>query len=152
MMKKVNFSVLWIFTFGFFIGITTYNTIYMYKLENLIKENEYISAQLEDSIIKLKKIETANQEKKIPILNHISPIILNKNEDILPKNEIDLYIKVLLKNQIGKDLNKIDVDLIYNGLNRRILKFESGEYQLEIKTILLTDTMYIYYLITKMQT
>ncbi|WP_341877063.1 hypothetical protein [Defluviitalea saccharophila] len=148
-MKKRNFSVLWIFIFGFLIGIAFYNTIYMSKIESLINENEYLSAQLEDHRVKLKKLEESNQKKETPVLNQISPIMLNKNEEFLPKNEIDQYIKVLLKNQIGKELNQIDVDLIYNGLNRRFLKFKDGEYQLEIRSIIVTDTMYIYYLVQK---
>lgn len=148
-MKKINFSGFWIFVFGFFIGITSYNTMYMYKIENLINENEHLTAQLEDYIVKLKKLEESSQKKEIPVLNQISPIMLNKQEELLPKNEIDQYIKVLLKNQIGKELSKIDVDLIYNALNRRFLKFQDEEYQLEIRSIIVTDTMYIYYRVEK---
>lgn len=148
-MKKNNFSTLWLFAFGFLIGIVVYNTLYMSKIETLINEKEYLSAQLEDYRIKFKKLEESKQKEEIPVLNQISPVMLNNNEEFLPKNEIDQYIKVLLKNQIGKELNKIDVDLIYNGLNRRFLKFKDGEYQLQIRSIIVTDTMYIYYLVEK---
>ncbi|NLM13825.1 MAG: hypothetical protein GX209_08800 [Epulopiscium sp.] len=148
-MKKNNFSTLWLFAFGFLIGIVVYNTLYMSKIETLINEKEYLSAQLEDYRIKFKKLEESKQKEEIPVLNQISPVMLNNNEEFLPKNEIDQYIKVLLKNQIGKELNKIDVDLIYNGLNRRFLKFKDGEYQLQIRSIIVTDTMYIYYLAEK---
>lgn len=150
-MKKINLSAFWIFIFGFIVGITSYNTIYMNKIDRLIKENEYLFAQLKDSLTKLEKIEAANQKKETPILKHISPIIQNNDAILLPKDEIDQYIKVLLNNQLGKELNKIDAELIYSGLNRRILKFKDGEYQLEIKSIILTDTMYIYYSVEKIK-
>ena len=82
-MKKRNFSVLWIFIFGFLIGIAFYNTIYMSKIESLINENEYLSAQLEDHRVKLKIEEQS--KKETPVLNQISPIMLNKNEEFFRK-------------------------------------------------------------------
>ncbi|NLK20487.1 MAG: hypothetical protein GX308_00040 [Epulopiscium sp.] len=148
-MRTIRFSALWIFIFGFVMGTTSYNTLYMHKLDEIIKENEYLSAKLEDSLTKLEKLKTIPKEKETPILNEIYPIIQNNDVHLFPKNEINQYIKILLSNQLGKELNKIDINLIYNALNRRILKYEDGEYKLEIKAIVLTDTMYIYYTIEK---
>ena len=65
------------------------------------------------------------------------PININKTDSIIPKNDIDQYIKVLLNNQIGKEVKNIDINLIYNALNNRILKYQDGNYQLKIKSILL---------------
>ncbi|WP_058485076.1 hypothetical protein [Defluviitalea phaphyphila] len=152
-MKKLRLSSFYLFLFGFIIGVIFYNTLYMYKMENLIKENEILSADLEENLIKLKKLETLTQKKETLSLNNILPIFLNEEEEnIIPQDEIEQYIKILLNNQIGKELTAIDVDLIYNGLNNRILKFKDGEYQLEIKSIILTDTMYIKYNVKKIKT
>lgn len=149
---KNKISIIWIFILGFIIGMMVNNMLYMYRLETLMDENEKISIKLEESIAKLNQLEKNNHKIEKPILNEIFPIHLNNDEMIIPINDIEQYIKVLLNNQIGKELNKIDINLIYNALNNRILKYDDGNYQLKIKTILSSDIMYIYYSVEKVQT
>ena len=123
----------------------------MHELEKLINENEILSARLADNLIKINKLENTNSKKEKVILNEILPININKTDSIIPKNDIDQYIKVLLNNQIGKEVKNIDINLIYNALNNRILKYQDGNYQLKIKSILSTEIMYIYYSVEKIQ-
>jgi len=149
-MKK-RLSIIWIFILGFIVGMMTNNLIYMHELEKLINENEILSARLADNLIKINKLENTNSKKEKVILNEILPININKTDSIIPKNDIDQYIKVLLNNQIGKEVKNIDINLIYNALNNRILKYQDGNYQLKIKSILSTEIMYIYYSIEKIQ-
>jgi len=149
-MKK-RLSIIWIFILGFIVGMMTNNLIYMHELEKLINENEILSARLADNLIKINKLENTNSKKEKVILNEILPININKTDSIIPKNYIDQYIKVLLNNQIGKEVKNIDINLIYNALNNRILKYQDGNYQLKIKSILSTEIMYIYYSIEKIQ-
>ncbi|NLJ88335.1 MAG: hypothetical protein GX327_06065 [Epulopiscium sp.] len=149
-MKK-RLSIIWIFILGFIVGMMTNNLIYMHELEKLINENEILSARLADNLIKINKLENTNSKKEKVILNEILPININKTDSIIPKNDIDQYIKVLLNNQIGKEVKNIDINLIYNALNNRILKYQDGNYQLKIKSILSTEIMYIYYSVEKIQ-
>lgn len=44
------------------------------------------------------------------ILKDIVPVNTNKDEPVIPKNEIDQYIKLLLNNQIGKEV-KISISI-----------------------------------------
>ncbi|NLM47650.1 MAG: hypothetical protein GX198_02415 [Epulopiscium sp.] len=149
-MKKTS-SILWIFILGFIGGMMSNHMLYMHELEKSLNENEILSTKLADSLIKLNQLENNDFKKEKLILKDIVPVNTNKDEPVIPKNEIEQYIKLLLNNQIGKEVKNIDIHLIYNALNNRILKYQDGNYQLKIRAILVSEMMHIYYSVEKIQ-
>jgi hypothetical protein len=144
-MKTFKHIHIGLFVLGYLLGIISFNILYMQQMEKIMKTNEQLISELKVKKIKLENLQQTQQKNQTPIIDDIVLILENKAPEIIPKSEIEQYIKILLNHLIGKPLNTIDGQLIYKSLNKRIFRFEDGQYQLEIRCIIVAETVYIYY-------
>jgi hypothetical protein len=146
-MKKIkSFKLLIIFITGFICGCVfgsaVINSLISYRIDTYIEKIKYLESDIEEKNIKLEKYQESINNKKF-ILKSID---LNIKLSKISEEEIDLIlveksIKEKYKELLGKEVKSIDIDMVSEVVDKRILKLDGKEYQIKVDRILLSDVM-----------
>ncbi|SHG94895.1 hypothetical protein [Tepidibacter thalassicus] len=124
---------------GYILGITSINMLISYRIDKYYEEITYLNTIIEDKNIKLQKLEEAINNKKV-VLKDIEIILLYKGDEI-EKLKLKKYIKEKYNILLGKEIKSIDIDLVSEIIDKRIMKIENREYKLTVNKLLLSEIL-----------
>jgi phosphoenolpyruvate synthase/pyruvate phosphate dikinase len=113
-----------------------------YRMDECYEKIAYLDKTIEEKNDKLEKLENSINNSNF-ILKDIIIILTSEVEEInqIDNFEIEKAIKEKYKSLLGKEVKNLDVDLLDQVIDKRILKFDTGEYKLKVNKLVLTDIL-----------
>jgi len=124
-----------------------------YRIENYHKKINYLNNIIEDQQVRLEGLENKLSKKKL-IVKKIEVDIKFKNkeiEDELVTIELEKHIKEKFNNLIGKELDKIDGDILVQVVDNRIMKIKNKQYKLKVEKIIIAQNIKFYIQVEEFQ-
>lgn len=151
-LKKKDFRFILCFMTGIvvgaLIGTAIICIIISYRMDMFYKKIAYLESTIQDKNIQLEKLEKTINTKNL-VLKNIE-VVLIFNGDEIDKIDIEKTIKEKYSSLLGKEVKKIDADIIVEVMNNRIFKIEGKEYKLFVNRLILTETLKIWIKIDSM--
>ncbi|MBO0530203.1 hypothetical protein EXQ35_07125 [Clostridium botulinum] len=124
-----------------------------YRIENYHRKITYLNNIIEDQQVRLEGLENKLSKKKL-IVKKIEVDIKFKNkeiEDELVSIELEKHIKEKFNNLIGKELDKIDGDILVQVVDSRIMKIKNKQYKLKVEKIIIAQNIKFYIKVEEFQ-
>lgn len=134
------FTRLVLFAAGFLLGMAVANAVTCHRIDNLTSIQKKLELDLEEAYIKLEKLEKSNQKALNPVIKDIQIEMVAPERDFNTSNAEE-YINELLRDQMGREIDEVDIELLYQVLNDRIAEFEGQRYKFRVQYILLSQTL-----------
>lgn len=130
---------------GILIGVSGFSIIVSYRMDKFYKEIAYLESTIKDKDIQLEKLEkTINTINSKELILKDIEIFLIFNGDEIDKIDIENTIKEKYSTLLGKEVEKIDADILVEVLDKRIFKIEDREYKLFVNKLILSDILKIW--------
>ncbi|AGB40378.1 hypothetical protein Halha_0383 [Halobacteroides halobius DSM 5150] len=129
--KKEFARILASFILGIIIGGCLINLWIGRELDQLIYEKKQLVATINTQETELKKLKKSLKEEKRTIIQELEINVQTKGDKHL-KQELKERTFKLLDSLIGRNIAKIDGQLIANTINERIIIIEEKNYQLKL--------------------
>lgn len=138
--KYFLFFILGLFIGGM-LGIITVNLLISYRIDNYIKEIKRLDKIIEEKDFQLQKLEKNTHDKRIFVKNiEIQLKYENEEEnDDIVKITLEKHIKDKLKCLLGKEVKNIDGDILFEIIDKRIMKIGDKEYQFKVERIMISQ-------------
>lgn len=127
------------FILGIILGSSTINLIIGLQLDQLLYEKKKLIAQVNNQQVKLKKLEQSLAQRKKPVIQNIKIKITTKL-DKHTQQSLEEKLFLLLNSLIGREIAKVDTELLGTTLENRIIKTENENYQLNLNWIVIHPT------------
>ena len=127
---------------GILIGAAAFNIMVSYRLDSLYKRIAYLEQIIDDKNAVLEKFEKNINTKSLRIKR--IEVVLVFDGDEIDQINIEKSIKDRYSALLGKEVNKIDSDLIIEVVDKRIMKISDKEYKLKVNKLILTEEMKIW--------
>lgn len=131
-----------IFCIGFLMGLTLMNLFHMHTLDRLYRIQNQLTNQLLDREIKLERLTESLESKKTTFIKDIS-IHVEFEGNPLVKDEIEKVVHFYLADLVGKELWRVDGEMIYKVLDNRVVDVENRQARLQMKYIIITEEISI---------
>ncbi|WP_120167916.1 hypothetical protein [Thermohalobacter berrensis] len=128
--------------FGIIIGISIMTTLVSFRIDKYHEKIKYLENVIEDKDTKLKKLEKSINNRRF-ILQSIEIILIYDGDD-LDKISLEKNIKEKYKNLLGKEVQKIDIDMVKEIVDQRIIKLDDKIYKLEVTKLVLSNVLKIW--------
>jgi hypothetical protein len=127
---------------GGIFGILVLNSFISYRIDQYHQKINTLESQIEDKDLRLEKLEDTINKKKL-IVKSIE-ITLEDEKDEFTKLALEKNIKEKLGKFIGKEVNKVDIDMLWDIADERIVKLKDKEYSLNVNKLLIYETIHIW--------
>lgn len=131
---------------GGLIGIIFFTIFISYRIEGYHRKITYLNSIIEDQQVRLENLENRLNKKKL-IVKKIEVDIKFKEknkEDQLLFMELEKHIKEKYNNLIGKELDKLDGDILLQVVDNRIMKMDKKQYKIKVKKIVISQNIKLY--------
>lgn len=128
---------------GMIIGVLSLNTLISYKIDKYLEEITFLQTTIEEKDVKLSKLEESINKNRF-ILRNISIQLISEEDDEIDKLTLTKHIKDKYNNLLGKEVKTIDIEMVMEVLDKRIMKIENREYKLRVDKVLLSDELIIW--------
>ena len=130
---------------GTVIGSIGLSVLVGYRMDAFHEKIAYLEHNIADKDEKLSKLEKSINNANI-VLKDIYIILeftnLSKEQtDQIDNIKIEKAIKEKYASSLGKEIKSLDADILVQVIDKRILKFNSTEYQLTVKKLVLSDVL-----------
>jgi hypothetical protein len=130
------------FLIGGLIGIVTLNCFISYRIDQYHNKIKSLELIIGDRDLQLKKLEDTIDKKRLVVRN--VDVILEDKEDELTKITLQKHIKEKLNKFIGKEVNKIDSDMLWEIIDQRILLIKDKEFSFQVNKLVISETIQIW--------
>lgn len=127
---------------GILLGAACLNALVSYRIDAYLEEIEHLKTVIEDKEIRLKKLEESVNKRKL-ILKDINVVLIYEGDE-MDKIALEKHIKEKYTKLLGKEVKTIDLDLIGEIIDNRIMKINNKEYSLKLNKIFLSDILKIF--------
>lgn len=127
---------------GALIGAAAFNILISYRMDQFYQRIAYLEQTVLDKNLVLEKYEK-NINTWSLIIKSIDVVLVFDGDEI-DKIEIAKNIKDKYSTLLGKEVNKIDPDLIIEIVDKRIFKIDDKEYKLKVNRLILTEILKIW--------
>ncbi len=132
----------------FFLGLLA-GAVLMYgfqgkRLEELYWEKENLKVQLYENAQQLKIIQEQQESLLPPVVQEIK-LEINPGQNSFVEPELRQDIYNLAQGLLGQEIRALPYPLVYNFLEGRIVQSGEKKYRLEVKAVILSETL-VYYL------
>ncbi|SHK43487.1 hypothetical protein [Tepidibacter formicigenes] len=124
---------------GYILGVISINTLISYRIDRYYEEITYLNTIIEEKDVRLQKLEEAINNKKF-IVKDIEIILLYKGDEI-EKLKLKKHIREKYNILLGKEIKSIDIDLVPEIIDKRIMKIENKEYKLTVNKLMLSEML-----------
>ncbi|EOD01748.1 hypothetical protein [Caldisalinibacter kiritimatiensis] len=145
---KYFFTLITGIIIGMLAGAVGMGTLISYRLDEYIERINYLETQVQDKDIRLEKLEESINKSKF-ILKSID-IIFSYDEEEIDETTLEKVIKQKYKGIIGKEVKNIDVDMVTEVIDKRIMRLDKEEYKLKVKKLVLSEELMIWVEIEKL--
>jgi hypothetical protein len=130
---------------GVIIGAVSVSTLVSIRMDGFYEKIAYLEHTIADREEKLAKLEKSINNKNL-VLKDIEVILEFDNLSQEQINQLDTIaieksIKDKFRSSLGKEVKGLDVDLLQQVIDKRILKFDGTEYQINVQKMVLTDVL-----------
>jgi len=127
---------------GCVFGSAAINALVSYRIDFYIERIKYLESDIEEKNTKLEKYQESINNKKFILRSIELNIKLSKiNEEEFDLIVVEKSIKDKYKELLGKEVKSIDIDLVAEVIDKRILKVDGKEYQIKVDKVLLSDVL-----------
>lgn len=147
--NKFFFTLILGILIGMIIGSIIITIFVSYRIDKYYQKINIYYTLLQEKDFQLEKLnESLNKNKYI--LKEINIELVNINDEI---NEIELkkHIKEKYINLIGREVKSIDINIVSEVIDNRIMKFGDLSYKLKVSKVLLSDTLEIYIVVEEIE-
>ncbi|MBK5242841.1 hypothetical protein [Clostridium sp.] len=130
------------FIIGGIIGIIALSCLISYRIDEYHHSISALEALVEDKDARLEKLEETINKKRL-IVKKIE-VTLENEEDELARITLQKHIKEKVDKIVGKEVDKIDADMMWEILDKRIMKIKDREYRLKVKKLVISETVHIW--------
>lgn len=127
---------------GILAGAAGFSLLVSYRMDQYYQEIRQLEAANEEKEIRLRRLEESVGKTKY-LLKKIEVNLIYEGDELdkiaLEKSIHDKYGQLL-----GKEVAAIDIDLVAEVVDDRIIKLEEREYRLKLKQIILTEVLKIW--------
>lgn len=127
---------------GILVGVAGFSLLVSYRMDQYYQEIRQLEAANEEKEIRLQRLEESVGKTKY-LLKKIE-VNLIYDGDELDKIALEKSIKEKYGQLVGKEVAAIDIDLVAEVVDERIIKLEEREYKLKLKQIILTEILKIW--------
>lgn len=127
---------------GIIIGTTAITLLISYRVDKYHKSIKNLEIIIEERDMKLKKLEETINKNKF-ILTDIEVFLIYDGDDI-DKLTVEKYIKSKYSKLLGKEVKSIDLDMVADVVDNRILIIDDNEYKLRVNRLLLSQVLKIW--------
>ncbi|MBM7555572.1 hypothetical protein [Halanaerobacter jeridensis] len=127
------------FILGIILGSSIINLIIGLQLDQLLYEKKKLIAQVNNQQTKLNKLEKSLAQRKKPVIQNIKIEIETKLDKHTQQN-LEEEIFNLLNSLIGREISKVDTQLLGTTLENRIIKTENENFKLNLQWIIIHPT------------
>lgn len=126
-------------------GIVSMNALISSSMDEYHKKINELNNMVEEKDIQLEKLNETIHNSKI-IIKSIEVKFQSKEilEDEIFKHQVEKVIKEKLKIVIGKDLEKIDMELLSSIIDKRIINLENKDYMIYLRKMLVGEKIKIW--------
>lgn len=128
-----------VFTLGVLLGSSIINLIIGRQLDQLLYDKKKLIAQVNNQQTKLNKLEKSLAHRKKPVIQNIT-IEFKSNLDKHTQQNLEEQLFELLNSLIGREITKVDTELLSTTLENRIIKTENENYKLNLQWIIIHPT------------
>lgn len=126
---------------GIIIGVVAIGLLVSYRMDMYYKENAYLVSTIEEKNIQLENLEKTINTQDI-VLKDIDVVLIFGGDEI-DKIDIEKTIIEKYRTLLGKEVKNIDIDIISEVVDKRILQIEDREYKLKVEKLVLTEVLQI---------
>ncbi len=148
-MKMIRFGSLVII--GFLLGLAITNMLTCHRIDNILEIQKILEMDLEEAQMKIESLEKSKQTLDQSVIKEII-VEVEISERDFAISEAQQFLKELLREQVGKKIEEVDIELIYKSINNRIAEFDDKRYQFRVKYIVLSKTLCIKVVMKKIST
>ncbi len=127
---------------GTLIGAAAFNIMVSYRMDQFYKRIASLEQTIQDKNAVLKKFEK-NINTWSLVVKGID-VVLDFDGDEIDEIHFEKSIKDKYSTLLGKEVKKIDPDLIIEVVDKRIFKVEGKEYKLKVNKLILTEVLKIW--------
>ncbi|MFO7820067.1 MAG: hypothetical protein R6V17_07510 [Halanaerobacter sp.] len=138
-----------VFILGVILGSSTINLIIGRQLDQLLYERKKLIAKINKQQTKLNKLEKSLAQQKRPVIQNINIEIITKLDKHI-QQDLEEELFKLLNNLIGRDIAKIDTELLATNLEDRIIKTEDENYKSDLKWMIINRTAHFKFIIKEL--
>lgn len=131
---------------GILAGITLFSLFVSYRLDQYYQQIWQLKVANEEKDTRLLKLEESVDKTKY-MLKKIEVILIYEGDE-LDKIALGKSINEKYGQLLGKEVGNIDIDLVAEVVDHRIMKLEEREYKLKLKKIMLTEVLKIWVEVT----
>lgn len=135
------------FILGGLIGIIAFSTFISYRIDQYHHKIKTLESEIADKNARLEKLEEVINKKKL-VVKEVE-VTLENEEDEIAKITLQKHIKEKLDKFIGKEVNKLDGDMLWEVVDKRIMKIEDKEYKLKVNKLMISETIHIWVQVQK---
>ncbi|KGK87790.1 hypothetical protein DP73_13845 [Desulfosporosinus sp. HMP52] len=127
---------------GILVGGAAFSIMVSYRLDSLYKRIAYLNQIIQDKNAVLEKFEKNINTRNLRVKRIEVALVFDGDE--IDQINIERSIKDRYSSLLGKEVNKIDPDLIIEVVDKRIMKIEDKEYKLKVNKLIITEVMKIW--------
>lgn len=142
---KFIFSITLGIIIGIIIGALSLSALVSHRIDDYFKEITYLKSVIEDRDNKLKKLEEAGNSKKYIVKN--VEIYLEYEGDEIDKLTLEKAIKEKYNNLIGKQVQDIDIDMVGEIVDKRIMRIDDNSYKLKVDKVLVSEALKLWVIV-----
>ncbi|HZK54654.1 MAG TPA: hypothetical protein VFC84_10725 [Desulfosporosinus sp.] len=126
---------------GILMGVATFSMIVSYRMDQFYNRIAYLEQTIQDKSAVLEKFEKNINTKSLTIKGIEVELVFDGHE--IDKIYFTKIIKEKYSSLLGKEVKKIDSELVIEVVDKRILKIEDKEYRLKVNRLILTEVLKI---------
>jgi len=140
---------------GSMVGSLGISILVGYRLDKFYEKIAYLESTIADKDEKLKKLEKSINNANI-VLKDILVILEYNNfspeqKEQIDSIEIEKAIKEKFSSSLGKEVKELDADILVQVIDKRILRFSHGDYQLTVNKLVLSDVLKLWVGVTPLE-
>ncbi|SDJ82481.1 hypothetical protein [Natronincola ferrireducens] len=140
MKKRLTLTA--VFAIGFILGLTVMNLFHLHTLDRLYRVQNQLTNQLLDKELKLERLNESIQSNKASIVKNLI-VDVEFEGNLLLKDEIQKNIHFYMADLVGRELWRVDGEMIYKILEGRIFEIENRQVRLRVQYIIISEEIRI---------
>lgn len=141
---KAGYSLFFLtgFIIGVLLGLISLSAFISHRLDEYHQKIASLSSVIEEKNMVLEKLEDSINKRKL-IVKDVE-VYLNSKEDKLVNIELEKHIRQKLGTFVGKEVKKVEGDMLWEVINQRIMKIGDKEYRLEANRLVISEVINIW--------